>query len=169
MNSVFYGLCLILLHVNMNGFDLLPDFVGYFLMCRGLGQLALKSQLLTRLQGFCLAMAIPTLLLSLVALSDSAALVFHLAFGLARLYGLHLLVQVMQELQASHTDVCFDTETLRVRWTLVLTAEAVVYAATLLQVNALVSGLLGLASMIISVLFLMAFHRVRLAYNSAKS
>ena len=72
----------------------------------------------------------------------------------------------MQELQLRCTDVFFDIETLRVRWTLVLTAEAVGYAAVFLGMNSLVTGILGLAGMIISVLFLMAFHRTRQAYRS---
>ena len=169
MTFLLYGLCFVLLHVDMNGFDLLPDFVGYFLMCRGLGQIALKSRQLTRLQGFCLAMALPTMLLSFVTLSYSAKLVFGLTFGIARLYGLRLLVQVLQELQASFTDAFFDIDTLRVRWTLVLTAEAVTYAAMLLRMNSLVMGILHFAGMVVAVLFLMAFQRTRLAYNSVKS
>ena len=169
MTFILYGLCFVLLHVDINGFDLLPDFVGYFLMCRGLGQLALKSRQMTRLQGFCLAMAIPTMLLSLVTLSYSAKLVFGLAFGIARLYGLRLLVQVLQELQTSFTDAFFDIETLRVRWTLVLTAEAVIYAAMLLRMNPLITGILSFAGMIVGVLFIMAFNRTRLAYQSIKS
>ena len=166
MNLIFYGLCFILLRVNMNGLDLLPDFVGYFLMYRGLGQLALESRQLSNLRGICLGMLALTLPLWVVTFSVEAALVFGLSFTIARVYILHRLVQVMQELQLRCTDVFFDIETLRVRWALVLTAEAVGYAAVFLGMNNLVTGILGLAGMIISVLFLMAFHRTRQAYRS---
>lgn len=169
MDLVFYGLCLVLLKFDFNGLDVLPDFVGYFLMYRGLGQLALKSRRLSNLRSWCSGMLILTLPLWFVSFSSEAALVFGLTFAIVRVYVLYQLVQVMQELQQHHADAFFDMETLRVRWTLVLTAEVAGYTAILLGMNSLVTGLLGLADMIICILFLMAFHRVRLAYRSVKS
>ena len=169
MNLIFYGLCFLLLTLSMNGLDLLPDFVGYFLLYRGLGQLALKSQRLTKLQGSCIAMSALTLLIWPVSFSPEAGLVFGITFAMAKVFLLYWLIGILQELQASFPDAFFDIETLRVRWTLVLTVEAVSYAAVLLGMNALVTGLLWFASTIISVLFLMAFHRTRQVYNSVTS
>ena len=85
-----------------------------------------------------------------------------------KLYMLRRLVQGMEELQAGCTTANLEIDTLRSRWTLVVTAEAVVCAAVLLGMNGLITGLIGLASIIISVLFLMVFHRARLAYRAAR-
>ena len=59
----------------------------------------------------------------------------------------------------------FDT---RENMGVVAAAEAATWVAVLLHVNGLISGLIWLASSVISVLFLMAFHRARLAYRAAR-
>lgn len=172
MDLIFYGLCFVLLSLNMNGFDLMPDCVGYFLLYRGLGQLAGESKRFASICPVCLAMSVLTLPLMIANLSYGAGLAINLPLMLCLLYILRRLVQGFEELQAAYSTAHFDTDTLRVRWTLVATAQAVVYvtaAALPLHGNGLLSGLVWLGSMIVSVLFLMAFHRTRLAYRAAKN
>lgn len=184
MDRIFYGLCFVLLQVNMNGLDLLPDCVGYFLMYRGLGQLALKDSdsqrapalfdvwnfknhniLTTR--SWCGAMFIFTLSLPFVDLLGDAVFVIGSVFALMKLRILFALVMIMKKL-AAQLDTDLGTDTLKQRFFLVAAADVAVYAVMLLQMNGLISGLVGLGSMIISVLFLMAFHRTRLAVRAAQ-
>lgn len=164
MDRIFYGLIFVLLSVNMNGLDLLPDWPGYLLMYTGLGQLASESRHFSALRPLCLVMTVCTLFLSFVRLS----LLLSIVSVAVKLYLLHRLVQGMEELQAHCTAANMEIDTLRSRWTLVVTADAVVIAAALLRMNGLITGLIGLASIIISVLFLMVFHRARLAYRAAR-
>lgn len=160
MNLIFYGLCFILLSVNINGLDLLPDCVGYFLMYRGLGQLALKDN--TKLSGWCLAMMLLTLPLPFVTMVGEAFFVIGIVLTLAKLRILFALVAIMKKL-GTELGTDLDTDTLKQRFFLVAAADVAVYAVMLLHMNGLISGLVGLGSMIVAVLFLMAFHRARLA------
>lgn len=43
-NQIFWGLILVILDLNINNFDLLPDFVGYILVAVGTGGLKAISQ-----------------------------------------------------------------------------------------------------------------------------
>ena len=165
MDLILYGLCFILLQVNMNGLDLLPDFVGYFLMYRGLGQIAPKGS--SKISGWCLAMMILTLPLPFVTLLGDAVFVIGIVLALAKLRILIALVMSMKDL-AMQLDKDLDTDTLQQRFFLVAAAEAATWVAMLLHVNGLISGLIWLASSVISVLFLMVFHRARLAYRAAR-
>ena len=169
MDRIFYGLIFVLLTVKFNTVDLLPDWLGYLLLYSGLGQLASESRHFSALRPLCLVMNVYTLLLGFAKLPESIMIILSIVSVAVKLYVLRRLVQGMEELQTHCTAANLETETLRSRWTLVVTAEAVVIAAVLLRMNGLISGLIGLASIIISVLFLMAFHRARLVYRAAKS
>ena len=168
MDRIFYGLIFVLLNVQFNTLDLLPDWLGYLLMYTGLGQLASESLHFSALRPLCLVMNVCTLLLGIVRFPESAMLLLGIVSVAVKLYLLHRLVQGMEELQAHCTTANMEIDTLRSRWTLVVTADAVVIAAALLRMNGLITGLIGLASIIISVLFLMVFHRARLAYRAAR-
>lgn len=182
MDLIFYGLCFVLLSVNMNGLDLLPDCVGYFLMYRGLVQLApmdsdsrfrtsalwtLSDNSIFNMRSWCGAMILLTLPLPFVDLLGDAVFVFGIVFALAKLRILFALVMVMRKL-GTQLGTDLDTDTLKQRFFLVATADVAVYAVMLLHMNGLISGLVGLGSMMISVLFLMAFHRIRLAIRAAQ-
>ena len=168
MDRIFYGLIFVLLSVQFNTVDLLPDWLGYLLTYPGLGQLASESRHFAALRPLCLVMNVYTLLLSCAGFPESTMVVLGMISVAVKLYMLHRLVQGMEELQAGCTTANLEIDTLRSRWTLVVTAEAVVCAAVLLGMNGLITGLIGLASIIISVLFLMVFHRARLAYRAAR-
>ena len=168
MDRIFYGLIFVLLSVQFNTVDLLPDWLGYLLMYPGLGQLASESRHFAALRPLCLVMNVYTLLLSCAGFPESTMVVLGMISVAVKLYMLRRLVQGMEELQAGCTTANLEIDTLRSRWTLVVTAEAVVCAAVLLGMNGLITGLIGLASIIISVLFLMVFHRARLAYRAAR-
>ncbi|MBR2481529.1 MAG: hypothetical protein IKB58_01580 [Oscillospiraceae bacterium] len=168
MDRIFYGLIFVLLSVQFNTVDLLPDWLGYLLMYPGLGQLASESRHFAALRPLCLVMNVYTLLLNCAGFSESSMVMLGMVSVAVKLYMLRRLVQGMEELQAGCTTANLEIDTLRSRWTLVVTAEAVVCAAVLLGMNGLITGLIGLASIIISVLFLMVFHRARLAYRAAR-
>ena len=40
MTLIFAGYILTFAHLTVGGFDLLPDFVGYILLLKGMGELA---------------------------------------------------------------------------------------------------------------------------------
>ena len=63
MDSIFYGLILAFIDLNINGLDIIPDWVGYLLMYRGLGQLAAGSGHFTAARPWCLGLAAVNLLL----------------------------------------------------------------------------------------------------------
>lgn len=168
MDRIFYGLIFVLLSVQFNTADLLPDWLGYLLMYPGLGQLASESRHFSSLRPLCLVMNAFTLLLSFANFPEPTMIILGMVSAAVKLYLLRHLVQGMEELQAGCTTANLEIDTLRSRWTLVVTAEAVVCAAVLLGMNGLITGLVGLGSIIVSVLFLMAFHRARLAYRAAR-
>ena len=168
MDRIFYGLIFVLLSVQFNTVDLLPDWLGYLLMYSGLGQLASESRHFSALRPLCLVMNVCTLLLGFAKFPEPVLIVLGMVSVAVKLYVLRRLVQGMEELQAHCTTANLEIDTLRSRWTLVVTAETVVCAAVLLRMNGLITGLIGLASIIISVLFLMVFHRARLAYRAAR-
>lgn len=43
MTYIFIGYILVFFHIKINGFDLLANFIGYFLICKGADILSVKS------------------------------------------------------------------------------------------------------------------------------
>jgi hypothetical protein len=56
--QIFWGLLFAILDLNINGFDLLPDFVGYFLIAAGCSGLASESKHFSTAQTWSLTLAI---------------------------------------------------------------------------------------------------------------
>ena len=56
MSYIFFGWLLVFLNFTINGFDILPDFIGYLLIFAGVNKLAEKSPYFGEARIFALVM-----------------------------------------------------------------------------------------------------------------
>lgn len=158
MELLFYGLCLLLV------VDILPSFFGLILMFLGLGALARESQRFAALRPWCAGVGVVSLFLR--GEGTWATLLYALEAA-ATLFILYRLIAAMEELLQRYGVEESFAATLQRRFAAVVVAEVIFQGATVLGFNTLVVGLIGLAALVIDILFLMAFHRARLAYRDA--
>ncbi len=171
MDSIFYGLILAFIDLNINGLDIIPDWVGYLLMYRGLGQLAAGSGHFTAARPWCLGLAAVNLLLVFtrfngpngVLLSSAIGLLFSAAF----LYTLYLVLQGLGDLQTLYPESDLELPLLNRRWKNTCVITAAMYVFPLFARNGLATAILSLAGLVVYILFLMALHRSRQAYYGA--
>ena len=171
MDSIFYGLVLILLDVKINGVSLIPNFIGYYLVYRGLGHLANESRHFAELKPWCVGMGIYTALTFAASLFHvrwgSAATVLTLVSTVVFLYIHYRLIQGVQDLQVTHPAASLEVSLLQRRFRNFLVIVVAVHLFPLFTKNGLVIGVLTLGSMVVYILFLMTFHRSRQAYYAA--
>lgn len=61
INKIFWGLLLILIDINIIIIDILPDFIGYFIIASGLRRLQPFSSYFSKAKGFSISLAILSL------------------------------------------------------------------------------------------------------------
>ncbi len=176
MDSIFYGLFLLLLDINVNGTDLLPAFLGYYLMYRGLKQLESEGPRFAEMKPWAIAMAVVNailFILDLTGLNPETLGVIPVSAGttVAFLFILYRIVQGIQELEGK-MDANLEGALLMRRWKHVCIVQIASYLLSgLLSFKPIRLGIavavLALVSFVLYILFLLAFHRSRQAYYAA--
>ncbi len=173
MDSVFYGLVLLFFNFEINGIDVLPDFIGYYLMFRGLKELSSESRHFAEMKPWAAAMAVISAILFVTGLVGLplGSLPVRIGVTVAHLFILYRLILGVQELEG-RLGAPMEGALLLRRWKNI----CIVSAANFLLVSVqsfrpvrlgIVVMILALTSFVLYVLFLMAFHRSRQAYYAA--
>ena len=101
MNLIFIGYILIFFHFKINGFDLLPDFVGYLLIFNGLGKLAADSEWFAKAKPWAVVMVVESIFYGLVGLFGEtlpeAFYILGIVFTVVSLYLMYLIGQGIRD------------------------------------------------------------------------
>ncbi len=172
MQHIFLGLILITLDFHLNlgrvSIGLLPDFLGYFFLIRGLQALGTESEHFAKSVPFAKVMMIYTgviYLLDLIGVGLSSgvlSLILGLAAVVARLIILYWLVLGIQEIQQRHgRDLQADK--LKNLWLALAVTNGLVYVCSWIP---LVNVVAFLAGAIVTICFLVAFNRTKQAWET---
>ena len=171
MNELFIGMLLVFLDVNIGFnnhiFDILPDFVGYFLMMRGLEALNGKSRYFEKARPVALGMAIYSAVL--YAVDVLAVTVYSrfvsfclgiLALAASLLLGWWIVSGVREMERYQNRDL--DGEKLQNFWLYMAIIQGITYACSWIP---LVGTMGSIAALVMNICFLAAFYRTKTLYE----
>lgn len=180
MKKIFWGFFFVCLNFNLNlndhSLNLLPNFVGWWLIWQGAAELGEESAFFEKSRPFTLALAVYEGILwlgSLLAVLRSSALTTLLGTlgAVVMLYVLWLLVRAVEEMEARRS-ADLGAALLHRRWkqmlVLQLTVRLLGILANLSNLSVLVvlTIVLTLAHLVVMVAFLLDWHRTAKAYEA---
>jgi hypothetical protein len=172
MSNIFIGALFVFLNftININGIKigLIPDFIGYIIMVKGLAELENESPYFLKAKGFAKGMAVYTAILyamDLFGLSYNFGIVAYL-LGIASiiltLYTSYMVVKGIEEMEAiRNTDL--NAESLYSVWKV---HAGFTLAACVLIIIPFLSVICLLVSFVAAIVFLVALNKSKKLYYS---
>ena len=168
MFGLFIGCGLIVFSFEIGGFDMLPDFIGYFLVFRCLDRLCYKSDSFRRAIPLALAMSCITLAVSVLPffLQGSIADVFKRAAVVLSLAFFFLIVKGIEEIEKTDsTDL--KSRKLKISWAIFTLSQLI---CTFMPVRAdtlskLIITLGAVGAVISSLAILVSLYMAKVAYE----
>ena len=172
MSSFFWGFFFIYisfnLTVNQHILNILPPFVGYLLLVRGIQAMEAESPLFSSIRPFAVGMAIYTGilwlgdLLGITGQGSWLSVLLGLAATVISLYVSWAVVQAIRDVE-SRRGADLNSASLKTAWTVLVVAQAAAWVLTLLgsllALLGVIAGLLGI------IWFLVALWRSRKNYE----
>ena len=171
MNAIFLGLALVLLDLDVTvgtaTVELLPDFLGFFLILKGMTGLAEENKFfnLGRHMAFGLALVSFVLFVAAVMNPGTFGKVIFWCVGLAALIGqLTLMKKIVAGVRQMELDESRDLkgERIQAMWLILVVLSTLRH---LLSWVPIVGGVCGIAELLVAVLFLAAFRKCAKAYK----
>ncbi len=170
MTQIFWGYILVLFHFRINGFDLLPNFLGYILVCVGLTKLLGESKSFKKARPLGMIMAIYS---AVIAMGDLAGVGFAGALFTALnlisvgmwIYLTYLIVLGVKDLELN-TGTALRFHYLFIIWKIQAVLQVAVRGLLLTQNQTManISVLLTAILLALNVLFLVYFYRAKTMY-----
>lgn len=167
MSNIFIGMLFVFLDFNLNfnnhTLGLIPDFVGYYLMLKGLRELAGESEYFTKAQPFAKGMLVYTgilYVLDLLAVSAQLAVVAWLMAVAGLIVSLlisYWIVSGIREIQDRYGRN-LEAEKLKTVWLYMAIIQGVCQVCAWIPVIGFVGGVAGL---IIGICYLVAFNKTK--------
>lgn len=172
MNDLFVGMLLVFLDVNLGIsrylVDVLPDFLGYFLMMRGLEAMAAQSPYFGKARPLAMVMMIYTAVLYVVdALAVTVQSKFIsfclglLATGASLLIGYWTVSGIRDVERRQRRDL--EGEKLRNLWLYTAVIQGITYVCGWIP---MVGTMGSIAALVMGICFLTAFYRTKKLYQS---
>lgn len=172
MNTIFLGLVLVLLDVDVTigtaTIELLPDFLGFFLILKGMTSLAGENKFfnLGRHMAFGLAIAYFVLFVAALMNPGTVGKVIFWCAGLAALIGqLALMKKIVAGVRQMELDLGRDLkgERIQAMWLILVVLSILRH---LLSWVPIVGGVCGIAELLVGILFLAAFRECAKRYKA---
>lgn len=173
MKNIFIGYILIFFHLKINGFDLLPDFIGYILIVIGLGQLAAESEQFVKAKSWAVIMTIVSVFSCIVGLFGGgynfALSLVSLVFCCIGLYLMYLIGHGISETEKNR-GIDLGGENFLKLWKVqaALTLSCQVLSLILSEITLVLVSILGVCAIIANIVFLVYLHRARKALEEAE-
>lgn len=173
MQKIFIGMLLILLDLNLNiggsRIDLLPDFIGYFSMARGMFEMIQESQYFEKGRIWAVVLGIYTCLLfaadlfgiseSLGVLAAPSVIITTVLF----LYTSYWICEAVLEIETNRNEYLGGDELMK-KWKLLAVIDIITGILVLLQLLPFMAIILIIADFIIIIIFLVCFKNVKNDY-----
>lgn len=172
MRNIFIGFLLIFLDfnltINASIIGLLPDFVGYILLIKGIDELSRDTLIFSKAKPFSVGMVFYTGILYVIdllgiKLNSSYFFTFLGIINIAvTLYITYIIVTGVKEIEVSR-GIFLNSESLRAKWKLMAIFDILTYTAIIFPALALI---FLLVSLIAKILFLFAFNTSKKLYEA---
>ena len=183
MSYIFFGWLLVFLNFTINGFDILPDFIGYLLIFAGVNKLVEKSPYFSEARIFALVMCMVSFsdLLHLETVTIESESLFMLLLMTASIlmtfipvYMMYLITRGVADLEWE-TGVCLGADTLMRIWKINLLATLLLCAAGVLSVTLLnilaglwlIVAVLTICILVFNIAWAICFYKCKKQYDDA--
>jgi hypothetical protein len=170
LKNIFIGLMLIYLDFSINlgnsKIGLIPDFIGYIVMIKGLAEMADESPLFLKVKPFAGGMSVYTgilYLMDLFGISVSLGVLFYLFAITSTVISLYIsynIVMGVKEMEGKY-NVLLNGDSLKSIWTVLTVINIIVYVFLLIQALAVICIIV---SCIVAICFLVAFYKSKNKY-----
>ncbi len=174
MLQILIGYVLVFFHITINGFDLLPDFIGYALIFIGLGRLAAESENFTKARPWALGMSLWCVVDILLPSFDIQSYVLWALFS-CLLFGVTLYLQYLIVCGVCDLEKLVGQDLGGRRLLQVWKAAALLETTALVllrvphDVSVVLGGLLVVAALVAQMFFLVYFYKAKGLYAAARS
>lgn len=174
MKNIFIGFILIFLDFNLNAgniqIELIPDFIGYILMLRGLDEMSVESKFFMKIKPYVTGMAIYTAILYLLDLIGFSKTLGVFTYVLALLsiivflyISYHIVIGV-KDIEGKY-NISMNGDQLKSSWTLLAIFNVLTYVSLLIPSLAIICIIV---SFIAAIYFLVVFNKSKNLYYEAK-
>ena len=184
MTYIFFGYLLVFLNIRINGFDIMPDFIGYLLIFAGANKLRERSSYFSKARFWALFMGVVAFsdLLHLEIITIESELFMTLLvfvsvfFTVIPLYLMYLITKGVAELEWD-MGVHLGADKLMLVWkinatvTLLLSAM-IVLSVTLLNILAgiqVLAAVLMIGVLIVNIAWVICFYGCKKQYDAAEA
>lgn len=174
MNRLFWGLFLCLLDYDVTVgtavFGLLPDFIGYFLMMKGMAELAGENRFFDRGRHLAFVMAVVSAVLYIAHLADPDSMAsvvlwtVELVVLVVQLILVRMIIFGVAGLEREH-ELTMRSELLKSMWLILIVIYPLAHIVSWLP---LVGDICGMASVVVGALFLAVFWDSRKAFYQSE-
>lgn len=172
MLQIFIGYLLLFLHFKINGFDLLPDFLGFIFIFAGLGKLSEESNYFKKARPFSVIMAvIEVVSLALMFVDVELNLVIsnslRLVAAAMSLYIMFCIIKGIGDIEKNHNEsLGYDKMMTVWKVSAVLQITTVLLTFFANELILAVLSVLIVGSLIVHIVFLVYLYRAKKAYDN---
>lgn len=171
MSNIFIGYIFVFFHLKINGFDLLPDFIGYILIYRGLCKLTVETAIFEKAKPATIGMGILSFMSLIVGgtINYNSLIwsVINLLATLVSIYILYIINTGIYEIEQTR-NIPLNSEKLFEIWKIqsVLSIGCTVLAWIPNTIIAVIAVLLTLAAIIANIVFLVNLNNTKKIFES---
>ncbi len=172
MTYIFAGWLFVFFHIKINGFDFLPDFLGYVLILLGLFKLVEKSKNFEKAKPYTIGMIIYSFIpigMNYVPIKDGKALLMTLSLisNFVMLYIMYLINNGIHDIEKDE-NINLGTESLFKIWRIQAILQIIAIALSLFNSPGFtpIVLLLTYAFLIVTIVYLVFFYKSKKSYDN---
>lgn len=170
MNNLFIGMMLVYLSISFtfgnSKIDLLPDFIGFFIIVKGLVELSDKSDKFTKIKPFVQGLSIYTLitfclnLFGLVNVLGGFAVILGIVYMILLIYTTYTIVLGIKDIE-NNLNTSLNSEKLMSNWKLMTIFNVLTFVTIFIPA---ISVICLIINIVFIILFLISFNTTKNLY-----
>ncbi|MBQ4282351.1 MAG: hypothetical protein IJB96_00290 [Lachnospira sp.] len=168
MARIFTGYLLMFFDLNINGFDLLPDFLGYIFIVLGAGELEHKSDKFSTGKSWATVMTIYSLISIWMNMMQFNIFFVEIAATIASIYVTYCVVSGIGDIEENE-GINMDAKSLRSLWQVEAIMRIICVGLGFFSFSDMevIIIIVSLGEFIVYIMFLVALSKAKNIYNSA--
>lgn len=170
MNNLFTGMIFVFLGFNItfgnSKFDILPDFIGFYLIFKGLEELQDKSDNFTKIKSFAFGLTIYSFVLFIINLFAASysmgylGILLGIAYTIILIYVSYKIILGIIDIEINH-NVFLNSQKLMSNWRIMITFNILIFFILFIPFISIVFIILNI---VFTILYLISFNESKNLY-----
>lgn len=163
MGKLFLGMIFIFINININNFDILPNFIGFFILASGVNELADQSEKFVMIKPYVLGLAIYGLIMAFFIFygENIVSVILGIVYTVISIYSTYTIITAIMDME-NKLNVNLETEKLMSSWKIMVISY--VLALITKFIIPTLSFVLILANILFAILYLVSFNNTKNLY-----